>query len=384
MRLAVATLCSHVRSGGRWWAYEPYVREANRWGHMFDGLTLVAPTEGDSVPDFYAPYEPDIDVEVLSFKHLQGRGFDQEKTRVVELPRLALRLLQASRRCDAVCLRAPSNIGLVGLLLGPLLGRRRIARYTGQWSDYPGEAWSYRLQRRLLSSRWWGAPTMVYADSTSGPEWIHPAFNAVLERASLPDEHEPLAQGSPPTLVFVGRLSRAKNVHVLLQALATIDGPWRLEILGDGPQRSALQALCAELELEDRVLFRGATSFEETLRTYRRAQALVLASETEGWPKALVEGMAFGLACIGSRRGLVPHILRERGWLVEPGSRDELARALREVLAPSDDVQRRREAARRWARHYTLDDLDEQIRNLLSSAWDIDLHSELATAEATA
>lgn len=374
MRLAVATSCSHTLHEGRWWAYEPYVREVNRWARVFDELHIVAPVESGPPAPFSAPYDEHANIELLAFRKNRGRGLDQPRTRFWELPRMWSRLLQARWRTDAICLRAPSNIALAGLLLGPLLGSRRLARYTGQWTDYPGEAYSYRLQRRLLASRWWGATTFVYGSRGAQPAWVVPSFNAILEEGDLPEESSPLLCSQPPRLLFVGRLSRAKNVHVLLRALAEVPMDCRLEIFGDGPERDDLEQLSAELGLAPRVHFRGAAPFEQVVETYRHADALVLASETEGWPKALVEGMSFGLACVASNRGLMPDIVSDgRGWLVEPGDVASLRDALREIVAGGDAVQERRRRARVWARSYTLDGLEQQIVKTLNERWDTGL-----------
>ncbi|MEM1247446.1 MAG: glycosyltransferase [Acidobacteriota bacterium] len=371
MRLAVATLCSHTLHEGRWWSYEPYVREANRWASIFEELHIVAPVESGPPAPFSAPYDEHAKIELLPFRHDRGRGVDQARTRFWELPKMWARLLQARRRTDAMCLRAPSNIALAGLLLGPLLGSRRLARYTGQWTDYPGEARSYRLQRKLLASRWWGATTFVYGERGEQPSWVVPSFNAILTEDDLPAKSDALPTTSPPRILFVGRLSRAKNVHVLLRALAEVRAEWALEILGDGPERDNLERLCAELDLDARVSFRGATPFEDVVESYREADALVLASETEGWPKALVEGMSFGLACVASDRGLMPDIVGDgRGWLVEPGNIDSLRDALREIVGGGESVEGRRLSARTWARQYTLDGLERQIVSTLNERWE--------------
>src|SRR5207253_2872892 len=122
---------------------------------------------------------------------------------------------------------------------------------------------------------------------------------------------------------------------VLLDALSRIPSPERMEcvVVGEGPERQSLEAQARKLGLDGRISFTGGLAFEQVLDQYERADVLVLASQTEGWPKAITEGMAFGLLCIGSDRGLVPQILGDgRGLVVPPGDVDALARALRIAL----------------------------------------------------
>ena len=99
---------------------------------------------------------------------------------------------------------------------------------------------------------------------------------------------------------------------------------------------------------------------------------LVLASESEGWPKAITEAMVFGLVCIGSNRGVVPELLGEgRGLVVPPGDRVALTAALLELAARPEwrrDVGR---LASDWAQAYSLDGLRDALRELLAREWRI-------------
>ena len=82
----------------------------------------------------------------------------------------------------------------------------------------------------------------------------------------------------------------------------------------------SLQKLASERGVLDRVHFAGGVEFDQVFDFYEQSHVLVLASETEGWPKAIAEAMACGVVCVGSDRGLVPWMLGEgRGFTVEPG-----------------------------------------------------------------
>src|SRR6185369_4743244 len=137
-------------------------------------------------------------------------------------------------------------------------------------------------------------------------------------------------------ILFVGRLSTAKNVNTVLDAVARLKGlPVRVEcdIVGEGPERPRLEKYADELGIRDRVNFVGGVEFEQALDYYERADTLVLVSETEGWPKAIAEAMAFGLICIGSNRGLIPVMLGEgRGVVIPPGDAEALTSALQDIL----------------------------------------------------
>src|SRR5205814_7925183 len=117
-----------------------------------------------------------------------------------------------------------------------------------------------------------------------------------------PDDQFPLTLPSPQG---EGESSTASR------QIATSNTPQSLtlRIIGDGPMRKPLEGLATSLGLAERVTFEGAVPQSKVLDFYERAHILVLASQTEGWPKVIAEGMAFGLVCIGSNRGLVPQML---------------------------------------------------------------------------
>jgi glycosyltransferase involved in cell wall biosynthesis len=97
---------------------------------------------------------------------------------------------------------------------------------------------------------------------------------------------------------------------------------------------------------------------------------LVLASETEGWPKAIAEGMAFGLICIGSDRGFVPEMLGEgRGIALCPGDEAALTGALRQIASSPASYEAMRVRAAAWAQKYTLEGLRDSLRDLLTERW---------------
>jgi len=277
-------------------------------------------------------------------------------------------LAAALRKADAIHVRCPGNLGLLGAVLAPLFSRRLIAKYAGQWSGFPGEARTVRLQRALLRSRWWRGPVTVYGSWPGQPPRIVPFFTSVLDREQVERARRAAAARKPttrPRVLFVGRLSRAKNVDVLLEALDHVGLP--CTVVGDGPERVALEVQAARLGVE--AVFAGAVDFERVLGFYESHDVLVLASETEGWPKAIVEAMAFGLVCIGSERGLMPQILGEgRGLVVPPRDVETLAEALRRAADPAVAAPMRERAAV-FGQSYSLEDLREALRSLLTERW---------------
>jgi len=141
-------------------------------------------------------------------------------------------------------------------------------------------------------------------------------------------------------LVAMGRLEHQKGFDVLLSAFASIsdDHPeWRLVVLGEGPERAALENEAIRLGLDQRVLLPGVSDAPETV--LRQCEVFILSSRYEGFPNALCEAMACGLAVVSSDCPEGPgEIIRDDldGILVPPDDPDALAEALSKIMSDGD------------------------------------------------
>jgi hypothetical protein len=371
--LCIVSHVVHYRNGGKVHAYAPYAREIEMWADLFPEVRIAAPCEDGPPPGDAAPIDrPNVDVDPQP--RTGGDTVGAKVKQALLLPVLIASMARALRRADAVHVRCPGNLGLLGIVMAPLFSRRLIAKYAGQWNGFPGEARTVRLQRAILRSGWWKGPVTVYGSWPDQPPWIVPFFTSVLDREQIERARRaaagraPRAPNTRPRVLFVGRLSRAKNVDSLLDAVSRLGLP--CTIVGDGPERGALEAQAARLgRLGLTAEFAGAVDFDRVLGFYETHDILVLASETEGWPKAIVEAMAFGLVCIGSDRGLIPQILGEgRGFVVPPRDVDALAAALRRAADPVEAGAMIGRAAA-FGQRYSLEDLREALRDLMAERW---------------
>ncbi|MEW2912750.1 glycosyltransferase family 4 protein [Leisingera sp. JC11] len=152
----------------------------------------------------------------------------------------------------------------------------------------------------------------------------------------------PPPQDGPFHVVYVGSLQVRKGVDVLLRALAAVKVPdWRCSLAGDGPERAKLEALAAELGLGQRVAFLGKQDFAAVSKLYESANVIAAPSvigpsgRTEGIPNVAIEGLAFQRPVISTNVSGIPELIRpgRTGFLIEPGSVEELVRALGDVHA---------------------------------------------------
>jgi glycosyltransferase involved in cell wall biosynthesis len=163
-----------------------------------------------------------------------------------------------------------------------------------------------------------------------------------------------------PVLIAVGTLTPAKGFDDAIRALALLRSRGRaaaLWLVGDGPERAALEALARESGVADRTRFLGVLGHEDLLPLYRRAWLLLAPSRVlpngrrDGIPNVIVEAMAMGMPCVGTRAGGIEEAIvpGETGALAEPGDPASLAEAIESVLADPGALERLGRAARQRA-----------------------------------
>jgi glycosyltransferase involved in cell wall biosynthesis len=138
-----------------------------------------------------------------------------------------------------------------------------------------------------------------------------------------------------PVIGAVARLAPQKGLQYLLRAAPEVlrEFPTALfVIVGDGPERQALEVEASSLGVQDAVCFLGVR--EDIPELLSSMDVLAIPSLDEGLPMAMLEAMAAGRAVVASRVGGIPRVIQDRvnGIMVSPGDVSTLAATLREVL----------------------------------------------------
>lgn len=137
-------------------------------------------------------------------------------------------------------------------------------------------------------------------------------------------------------LLSVGDLNRNKNHEVLVRALPELPGRYRLAIAGEGPLRSKLGSLAAELGVSDRLMLLGYRN--DIARLMNAADLFCFPSRREGLPVSVIEAMATGTPClVSSIRGAVDVLgdLSAR-YALSPAECVDWPRAIRDVCRAKD------------------------------------------------
>ena len=136
-------------------------------------------------------------------------------------------------------------------------------------------------------------------------------------------------------LLFVGRLNAQKGLGTLLRALPLVPDAVTLDIVGDGPEKSALRALASELGITSRLRWLGVLEQPALAERYAGCAALVIPSVDEGLGLVAVEAALCETPVIANRSGGLTDVVEHNvtGLLVEPGDASALAATVNDLLS---------------------------------------------------
>lgn len=244
--------------------------------------------------------------------------------------------------------------------LGYARHNRQLCRHNAGWRCYlslafieknPGGRLPFRfnsIQRKVCGMRRYHRFDSILANSRFIREKLlangfpgdrthlcHPVLN---QEALVPD---PVPE--TPEVLYVGSLIRGKGVDLLLRALATVQCPFTLNVVGTGKSEATLRELAKHLKIDGQVNFAGWVPNEEVARYYRSAKVVAVPS---AWPEPFglvgLEAMRHGRPVVAFRVGGIPDWLvhEETGLMAPPLDTEALAGALERLLGDTGTARR--------------------------------------------
>lgn len=286
-------------------------------------------------------------------------------------PKLPFRLAGFLRRQHYDVIHTHNwNVFLEGGLAGLLAGTRtRVHTVHGPYATYSSDLISRaklglrHLLERLVSRSFDRIVPVsnsigCYVRASIGidAKLVETIHNGIPGAAALtrPDKGNP----APLSFVTVGRLAAIKNHDLLLNAFREFLKSWpdaRLTIVGDGPERSRIDARIAELGIADNVFLPGFRGDVDACLA--EAEVFLLTSHYEGISIALLEAMRAGLPAIATSVGGIPETIVDgsTGLLVPPDDETALVAAMANLAnAPDLRVAMGRRARERFEREFSL------------------------------
>ena len=148
--------------------------------------------------------------------------------------------------------------------------------------------------------------------------------------------------GSSREIVMVARHSAPKDHAMLLQAVARIEESVKVILVGGGPDLEKTRARIKDMGLESKVKLVGEAEANDVRAIIAGAGIMVLVSNWEGLPRAVIEGMRAGLPIVATRVGGLPELVEEgvNGLLVPRGDAAALRHALEFLLhSPAERIR---------------------------------------------
>lgn len=149
-------------------------------------------------------------------------------------------------------------------------------------------------------------------------------------------------------IVSIGRLVERKGYRYLIEAVARLNRDVEALIIGEGPERTALEAFAAEIGVSDRIHFQGYVSEERKFQYLDCSDVYVLSSIHEGFGIVIQEAMQTGLPIVATESGGQTDIIKDgtHGRIIPTRDSEALARAVREVIESDADLYEKRNTSR--------------------------------------
>ena len=412
MKFAVFTHVIHGIKNGRFYAYSPYIREMNLWLKYVDEVEIVAALEEESNEEGeirpqgeYYKHSNITFTEISSFHLL---NFLAVLDALLKIPFIFFRILGAMHRADHLHIRCPGNIGLLAAIAQIFFPKKpKTVKYAGNWNPKATQPLTYNLQKKILGNTFLTRNTkvLVYGDWPQQSDNIFPFFTASFsEKELIKKDFKP-----PYKFIFTGNLVEGKGIFEaidLIENLNTKSVISELNIYGDGILEDSLRSYIQKKELQNFVKLKGRKSLEELKHAYKAAHFVILLSKSEGWPKAIAEGMWYGCIPVATPISCVPwmlkapsdpegetceFILAKRGILLnniysikfQKGRQFECSDVSRDIsrteffkdglasltklLKHPEKLKQMSIAAQEWSQQYTLERFEKEINKLLIS-----------------
>lgn len=382
MRFAVITYIPHSIQNNRYYSYTPYIREMNIWFHQVDEVLILAPENSLRPINNEEAYRTN-NLNFFKVPAISYIGIGKVLTSLIKLPYIFFTVFKVMQKADHIHLRCPGNISLIGCLLQVFFPMKpKSVKYAGNWDLEAKQPWTYRFQKWILSNTFLSRniKVLVYGDWQNQSKNIVPFFTASFsaeEKESIQKDFR-----APLKFIFTGNLVEGKGIFEAINLIEKLKNKGvisELDIYGDGVLEDSLRSYIQKKGLQNLVKLRGRKSLEELKQAYKKAHFVVLLSKSEGWPKALAEGMWYGCIPLAMPVSCVPWMLNygERGILISNAPKGNKSKGKKTLVAEEEisritgllenpeKLKQMSIAAQEWSQQYTLEKFEKAIQEIL-------------------
>ncbi|TDW47166.1 glycosyltransferase involved in cell wall biosynthesis [Flavobacterium sp. 270] len=370
MRLLIVSNAPLIFKDKSPYAYAPYVNELIILKKFSDKIDFCCPVwendRGLLISKF--PFEIHhnfklIDSNLNSFKQVIRSVFYSFYNVIV--------LFSAMKNAEHIHLRCPGNIGLIACLVQVLFpGKIKTAKYAGNWDPKSKQPWSYRLQKYILNNTFMtkNMQVLVYGEWPHQSKNIKSFFTATYSESQIENIQE-ANFSSGLKFIFVGSLVAGKEplyAIKIVEKLAEKGHNVMLDLYGGGIERISLEKYIQDNKLNKYVVLKGNQNQETIKQAYKESHFVILPSKSEGWPKAIAEGMFWGCVPVSTAVSCVPFMLDygNRGLLLEMNLEKDTDQ-IQNLILDKKEYLSKSKLALSWSQKYTTDLFEAEIKKLL-------------------
>jgi glycosyltransferase involved in cell wall biosynthesis len=370
MRLLIVSTAPFIYKDNCVYAYSPYVQELIVWNKYVDEMAFCCPIWKD---------EKDLLVHPIPFKinrHFKLRDVNLNSSLNILHAffygfHSVYMLVKAMLWADQIHLRCPGNVGLLGSFVQVMFPNKiKTAKYAGNWDPRSKQPWSYQLQKWILSNTFLSRnmQVLVYGEWKNSNSNIKSFFTASYKEQDKLPILKKVVKGHI-YFVFVGALVKGKNP---LYAIRLVESLFKrgydvsLRLYGEGIERAKLEQYIRGNQLNTVIELQGNQSKDIVQKAYQNSHFVVLPSDSEGWPKAIAEGMFWGCVPLVTPVSCLPFMLGQgkRGILLDMDLEKD-AKQIEMLLNNQTDFDAKSKNASDWSRNYTLDVFEREIIAIL-------------------
>lgn len=248
-------------------------------------------------------------------------------------------------------------VPLPGLIFRNLISHYLVKRFANKCSGVVVPTYSAEEYLRIIGVK---TPILVQ------PTGIEFQRFQKLDNQKLAELKERFGLADKQVLISVSRLGTEKNIDFMLEALVRVKArslrPFKLLMIGDGPERERLKRKIRQLDLHNEVMLVGPVPPEEIAAYYQLGDLFVFASKSETQGMVILEAMSAGLPVVAVRSSGVDDVIKHQvNGYKTPGRRREWSTAVRELL--EDDALRARMSgeARSFAADFDVSEFAREI-----------------------
>ncbi len=311
------------------------------------------------------------------------------------------KVMRASRGVDIIYAQDPVSVGFPSVLAAKILRKRVWLRVAGDYAweqsrqrfgvidnidDFQKKQYGFRVEMlRFLQIHVVGWADLVITPSKyfkklvgtwyprkNHVEHIYNGIELPKDLSSYSESRKSLKISTESKVVMsAGRLVPWKGFNVLMEVVGELVSQYphiKLVILGDGPDRMALENKIIERSLEEHVSLVGSVNRDVMFEYLSASDVFVLDTSFESFSFQVVEAMHTGIPIVTTRVGSLPELIthKKEGLLIEVDDKKQMKKNIQDIFERGIDIKKMSEDARDKAQTFsiqnTLDALVEKMQ----------------------